>query len=111
MTYTNGAVTEEEENSLCKDDDSFKCDVTMTECIDPGLTCNGVAECRTGYDESVEICGESWNFVLFCSFFLFFTRVLPQFGFFPWGKLGSLFSRSESQLRRVALPNVNSFLN
>ena len=59
MTYTNGvALEEEEQNTLCKADDSFKCDDTMTECIDPGLTCNGIAECRSGMDESVEICGE-----------------------------------------------------
>ena len=61
MAYTNGIVLEEEENTLCKDDDSFKCDVTMTECIDPGLTCNGIAECRNGNDESVEICGECFD--------------------------------------------------
>ncbi|XP_076437604.1 G-protein coupled receptor GRL101-like [Babylonia areolata] len=61
MDDINGAGTSNPEGQKnhhdCRSDVSFKCDVSMTQCIDARLTCNGVAECQNGRDESVEICG------------------------------------------------------
>ncbi|KAL8609524.1 hypothetical protein ACOMHN_009426 [Nucella lapillus] len=36
----------------------FHCDDTNTQCIRRDLTCDGVAHCMDGKDESVPVCGE-----------------------------------------------------
>ncbi len=66
-----GAVEKEEvrvpedEPRNCKAATPFFCDLSSQDvCIDQSQTCNGVSECSSGRDESVEICGEFFVFVL-----------------------------------------------
>ncbi|XP_041362016.1 G-protein coupled receptor GRL101-like [Gigantopelta aegis] len=41
----------------CSETEAFQCDEQLQACIDKSLVCDGVSQCRNGYDESVAICG------------------------------------------------------
>ena len=43
----------------CDSEDIFICQTDPLECIEKEATCNGIAECSNGHDESVQTCGKS----------------------------------------------------
>ena len=43
----------------CDSEDIFICQSDPLECIEKEATCNGIAECSNGHDESVQTCGKS----------------------------------------------------
>ncbi|XP_069137842.1 G-protein coupled receptor GRL101-like [Argopecten irradians] len=55
--WSGGVEILADDDKLCANPDSFHCNEAGTECIDQSLVCNGVSECSTGKDESVDVCG------------------------------------------------------
>jgi len=43
--------------------DEFRC-ATGTQCVDPYAQCNGVPDCDDGSDETVELCGMCFHYLL-----------------------------------------------
>lgn len=47
----------------CEGKDVFHCDDKQAECISKDKICNGVNECSTGRDESVQECGKCTSLI------------------------------------------------
>ncbi|GFO06977.1 G-protein coupled receptor grl101 [Plakobranchus ocellatus] len=44
-------------SALCQDERNFRCDLHGSQCVLANATCDGIAHCANGRDESVERCG------------------------------------------------------
>jgi hypothetical protein len=49
----------------CYESDVIKCDNTSHICFPSTALCDGITDCPNGYDESVKLCGEFTQIMLF----------------------------------------------